>query len=151
LSTGPPASRDKRPQDGQGGGAHNVNIENFHYTASDIDALTRMAKVNPGLATAIVQQRDTENRREHVSYRFGLVSSAILVSSAAGACLVGLIIVGLFQTLVLVAVILAVAMLVRVVLTGEWSETSWFGWLVHLLARALGSRSASDDETGKQP
>jgi hypothetical protein len=123
----------------------------FTTPQATFDALTRMAKVNPGLATAIVQQRDTENRREHVSYRFGLVSSAILVSSAAGACLVGLIIVGLFQTLVLVAVILAVAVLVRVVLTGEWSETSWFGWLVHLLARALGSRNASDDETGKQP
>ena len=54
---------------------------------------------------------------------------------------------GFWTTLFAVALILAVALLIRVILTGEWSDTSWFGKLIDSLARALGSvDSAKDDD-----
>jgi hypothetical protein len=148
---GPPTRRDK---DGARTSSDNsgINIENLNYTASDVDALRRMAEVNPELAERIVDQRDRENQRENVSYRFGVVAASVLLIAILAFTFGCLAYVGFLATLGLIGVVLACALLVRVVLTGEWSETSWFGSLVHLLARALGSRTPPDNhEEGTLP
>jgi len=55
---------------------------------------------------------------------------------------------GIWTTLMAIGLILAVALLIRVILTGEWSETTWFGKLVGALSKALGSKdeAPTDDE-----
>ncbi|GAA4133814.1 hypothetical protein ACFFTN_06755 [Aminobacter aganoensis] len=47
---------------------------------------------------------------------------------------------GVLATLLAIGGILAIATLVRVILTGEWSDTSWFGKLVQAIAKGLGGR-----------
>jgi hypothetical protein len=119
---------------------------NLHYYASDIDALRRLAEVDPKLARRVVDQRDKESQRENVSYRFGVVGTFFLLALVLLTALTSLIHAGFLATLGMVVVILAAALLIRVVLTGEWSETTWFGGFVHSLARLLGSTKSGDDE-----
>src|SRR2546423_12443964 len=105
-----------------------------------------MAKENPSLAKRIVDQRDKENQRQNVSYRFGVVGACLLVGMVLSGTFFSLVYAGFWATVSLMGVALAFALVIRVVLTGEWSETTWFGSLVHLLARVLGSRDRGPDD-----
>jgi hypothetical protein len=144
---------DKIPQTGNGnsetrrvGGRPEIVLEPLNYN-SDIDALRRLAEVSPILARRVIDQRDRENLRENVSYRFAIVGTCVLLIAALALTFGCLAYVGFWATFGLIGVLFAVALLVRVVLTGEWSDTSWFGSLVHLLAKVLGSKSEPPDET----
>lgn len=124
----------------RGGGARYLSIGTLHYHGNDLAELRKIAEVSPELANKIVDQRDKEDSRANTSYRFGIVSSALLVSVALGAFSFLLLEVGVIPTLCAIGGVLAVALLIRVILTGEWSDTSWFGKLMHMLVKALGGK-----------
>ena len=133
--------------DSRGGNSNHLHIGHFHYTANDLAELRRTAETNPKLAAQIAENADRRDKRRHASERLGIIASvAILIFSMAS--IVAIIwTAGFWTTLFAVALILAVALLIRVILTGEWSDTSWFGKLIDSLARALGSvDSAKDDD-----
>lgn len=112
---------------------------NVHLHGNDLAELRKIAEVNPELAEKIVDQRDGEDIRAHASYRFGLVTVVGLLTILMGGFILCAYLFGLWTTLLLIALVLAVAVMIRVVLTGEWSDTTWFGQLVGGLAKALGS------------
>ena len=121
-----------------------MKIENLHLHANDLHALSKIAESDPELANKIVDQRDNEDRRYNTSYRFGVGASAVLVSVVVLSFTMTLINLGVWATLGLVRLALAIALLVRVILTGEWSETTWFGKFVGVTAKALGSKEKSN-------
>lgn len=116
----------------------NLNIENFHYHGNDLRELAKIADSNPRLAEKIIDQQGSFNARHHSSYRFGLCASLALVISTLAAVAYLMVNVGVVSTLGAVGIILAVALLIRVILTGQWSETSWVGKIFQMLAGALG-------------
>ena len=136
----------EKPDKAASGSANNSDtrilaIRELHYHGNDLAELRKIAEQNPALAAKIVDQRDQEDSRFNVSYRFGIVGSLVLVGMLLCSVTMLLINVGIWATLGLTVVILAVALLIRVILTGEWSDTTWFGKFVSLLAKALGSKS----------
>ena len=127
----PPGNQDDESadDDSRGGNSNHPHIGHFRYTANE---LADLWKVDPELAKQILKNTERQDRRRHTSERLGIIASVmILISSMAS----------------VVALILAVALLIRVILTGEWSDTSWFGKLIDFLARTSGAiDSAKDDD-----
>ncbi len=117
-----------------------IRIDNLHMYRNDLDSLADLAKIDPRLARAVVKQKDHENERENVSYRFGIVATSLLLGLGLVMLTVLLVFVGPLGTLLSIFVILALALAIRVILTGEWSETSWIGAGLSHLARILGSK-----------
>ncbi len=130
-------SQNERERDASNGNNH-LNINNFHYSANDMTELRKIAEQDPELARLVVTQRDKSDQREHTSERIGLVVASTL-GLATLAAIVSLIFYGgIFKLIVGVALIVVLSALVRVVLTGEWSDTSWTGQLLSKLSGLMG-------------
>lgn len=141
-----PLDPEKPDQNGKDAGETRVlAIDNLHLHANDIDSLRRLSEQDPDLARIIVDQRDTISRREHSSYRFGVVAAVLFVLGVLVALSYILVKVGIVLSIVLLIVILAIALLVRVILTGEWSDTSIIGKLTTALITALGGKPKDQD------
>lgn len=57
----------------------------------------------------------------------GMVTAGVTVLALIAAITVSIIYLGWWQSLLVAFIILACSLALRVLLTGEWSETSWFG------------------------
>ena len=139
-----PSDEPEKSEDGRPRGDNFLAIGHVHLYANDIAELRRLAEVNPDLAEKVIEQRDRENARIVGSYKLGLISSIVLLGLVLTAFTLMVIFRGIFETIVGIGFILATALLVRVVLTGEWSETSWVGKIVNALIKALGGQTGSD-------
>lgn len=122
-----------------------MSVENLHLHANDLHALARIAETDPELAKQIVNQRDEEDRRFNISYRFGIVGAVFLMFVILVALTVILLSLGAIAATVVIGIALGLALLIRVILTGEWSETTWFGKLVKSIRAGLGSVSDTED------
>ncbi|MCY1664593.1 hypothetical protein [Rhizobium sp. SL86] len=143
-----PSGSDPVSQDNENGrrdGGRFLAINNLHYHANEISELRRLAETNPELAEKIIDQRDRSEARVAASYNFGVGATVVLLTILLTAAVVTLAFGGVLHLLVLVAVLLAGSFLVRVVLTGEWSDTSWFGKLVTSMISVLGGKAPSDE------
>lgn len=127
-----------------------ISINDFHYHANDLAELRKIAEIDPRLAEMIIAQRDREHAREKASYTLGLISAFALLAMVLGAFGCLLIFVGLLETFAVVGGILAAALLVRVILTGEWSDTSWMGRFLNLFVKVLGGTPISEDDTTRR-
>ncbi|WP_141246486.1 hypothetical protein [Actibacterium ureilyticum] len=108
----------------------NVNalyVENFHYSPNSISELRRLAESNPELAEKIVDSQDRVARLYSISEWIGMVVSAVLGLSIIAGFVSMVVNLGWWQSLAFVLLMLATSHLLRTVLTGEWSETSWLG------------------------
>ena len=141
-----PSGRARGNNSGQHPDRHLVNIENLHLQANDLDALRRLAEVSPDLADKVVEQRDNANKRDHASFRLGVISASSLVVISILALSYVLVKLGVLASFLLISGVLAIALLIRVVLTGEWSETSWFGQTVQGITTLLGGKVNPPDE-----
>lgn len=122
-----PAQVDSSGEKTQRGAALNITIDTLHYQGNDIAELRKLAAQDPELARAVVAGRDKADRREHVSARLGMVLAGMLAIAAISGGVFIIVAIGWFQALVFVSVLLGGGHLLRVLLKGEWSETSWFG------------------------
>ena len=119
-----------------------LNVGQLHWHGNDIAELAKLASIDPELARRVVDQRDNEDKRANISYRFGVAAAVLLVGIIIFACSFLFVKVGIWSTLLTVALAIAVALLVRVILTGQWSDTTWFGRLVDALTKMLGSNGS---------
>lgn len=115
------------PSAGPGDRNVNVQIDNLHLQANDLDALRRLSEVDPELARDVLRQRDRINEREHVSDRMGMAAALVMGLALLVVVALGLFKLGFWLSVVLVLLLLGAGHFLRVVLTGEWSDTSWFG------------------------
>ena len=112
----------------------------FNYHESDLKELRRLADYSPELALGVLINDNKADERRHESYRMGLVCAVLLVGFGLTAITYLFVNLGVASGIVATLFLLALALFVRVILTGEWSETSWIGKLVDSLSRLLGSR-----------
>lgn len=136
-----PADEGPAEQSGHGWQSPLVAFRDLHYYGNDLSELRKLAEQNPKLAEKIIDQREASDVRRHVSYRLGLGTSVLFAALLFGGLGTFIVFVGIWNAIGVAIIILAVALLVRVVLTGEWSDTSWFSRAVQLLAKALGSNA----------
>lgn len=118
-----------------------VQIENLHLHASDIDALRRLSDSDPELARIVVDQKDKFDARHHGSYRFGLAVTVFFVLGVISLLTYALVNLGILLALLLLAALIATALLTRVILTGEWSDTSMIGKIIEALIKVLGGEA----------
>ena len=123
-----------------------LSIGTLNYQANDIAELGKLAERNPDLAHKIVEQRETEGRREHRSYRFALIVTSALILGIIASLTYLLSEVGPWATVGVIGVFLVIAAFLRVILTGEWSETSWVGVIVKAIVGRLGGKPRSDSD-----
>lgn len=104
-----------------------MNIENFHYSSNDLAELRRLAEVNPDLANKVVESQNEANRLHEVSERFGIGVAGALALAVVAGFVIFVVKLGWWQSIVFVLVLLGLSHVLRTILTGKWSETSWFG------------------------
>jgi hypothetical protein len=134
LSKTPSPPTGKNPPNNGGGapgeGGVNLNIENFHYTANELAELRRIAERNPELADKLVDHKERAEIREDKSFRLGLICASTIAIVLFGGVCYTIVQLGVWQSIVFVAAMLALSHILRSVLTGEWSDTSWFGKMI---------------------
>ncbi|MBA86112.1 hypothetical protein ACSSNL_13480 [Thalassobius sp. S69A] len=102
-------------------------VKDLHYHATSLTELRRLAETNPDLAEKVVDQEDRRHQREDSSFKLALIVTGFLATLMLTAFVSIAYLFGLFQSIGMIVFLLAVSHLLRVVLTGEWSETSWLG------------------------
>lgn len=111
----------------QNGNTLSVNVDTLNYQANDIAELRKLADNHPELAQQIINDRRHESEMAENSYRLGVVLTSILAIVILGVASWTLINLGWWQSIMFVAAMLGISHILRVILKGEFSETSWFG------------------------
>lgn len=142
--TGPSSS-----QSGEGPNNYTLNVEHLHYHADELEALAKLAASSPEVASRFIEAQDRAAQREHATYRFSIIVTSLLVVAVLTIITVFTIQVGVAVAALCIFIVLAIAFLLRVILTGEWSETSWVGGAVKAVTRALGGKPK--DEASEAP
>lgn len=138
-------SSNEKNENGRQDGGRFLAINHLHYHANELSELRKLAEVDISLAEKVIEQRESESRRVTGSYNFGLVCTVVLLGMVLFSIVGLLIVLGVIETLVAIVAIFALALLVRVILTGEWSDTSWFGKVINLILRSLGGKPSTDE------
>lgn len=122
-----PETNDGQTNSSSDGGGQHLYVDTLNYNASDLTELRKLAATNPDLAKKVLDLQDRKDRRKDRSYRLGLVFTCVLaiVIICSGTYL--LVNVGLWQALAFVCVLLGISHVLRAILKGEFSDTSWFG------------------------
>jgi len=111
----------------KGGESNALYVNTLNYNANDLTELRKLAESSPEIAGRVLENQERQHQRKENSYRLALlVAGVISLTLVAGGAyvLVGL---GWFQTLLFIAILLGSSHVIRAVLKGEFSDTSWFG------------------------
>jgi uncharacterized membrane protein len=137
-----PSGADGRPTNNL-----NVAVKNVHVYANDIHELTKLAEVDPELAHKLADQRERQSIREESSFRLGLVAALGLLATLIFGVVYVVINAGVVALALTIGVILATALLIRVIITGEWSETTWVGSFLKFALKKAGGSFPDDKKT----
>jgi hypothetical protein len=144
LPQNPDKPSSENNEGGRSQGGHFLAINHLHYHANDISELRKLAEVDPILAEKVIDQRDKENERIVGSYNLAVIATSVLLAFILGCGTMLIIFAGLIQTIAAVTLILAAALFMRVVLTGQWSDTSWFGKALSAAIKFMGGTPRDD-------
>lgn len=111
-----------------------------------MDGLVDLAKANPKIASQYIEAAERDNAREHASERFGIASVVLILALVILGTVFVFVSAGFLGLLGLTAIILASATMLRVIVSGEWSDTSWFGAFVNAIVKALGGKPVENDK-----
>lgn len=111
------------------GGGFSLHVKDFHYKANDLTELRKIAEQDPALAKQIVETRDGMHRRENNSALVGMVLASVVAISLIGGSVTALVLLGWWQAIVFASGLMFAGHFLRVLMTGQWSETSWIGKL----------------------
>lgn len=73
----------------------------------------------------------------------GMVTAGVILVSLIAAVTASIILLGWWQSLLVAFILLGAGLVLRVLLTGQWSDTSWFGQFIS------GNNKPSDDSDSK--
>ena len=130
-------------------GGQIVNIENYHYAGNDLAELAKIAAIDPNLAQRVVEQRDKSDQREHTSERIGMITIAGLSALTLLTILLLIFYGGVWELAIGILLIISLAVLARVILTGEWSDASWIGSTLNSVTKTFGGLPQDSDSEGK--
>lgn len=130
-------------RNGNGGNSYYVNITNAHLRTNNIDGYRRLAaECGVEFAEKVLESNERQDRRETAGLVIGMISAGLLAIALVLAVTASIILLGWWQSVLVALLLLACGMLMRVLLTGEWSETSWIG---KILSGNYHKPDASDD------
>jgi len=114
-----------------------------NYVANDISELRKLADDHPELAKQIVSDRSAQATLELNTERLGMILAVAFGIVLIAGTSVTLIQLGWWQSIMFVASLLGISHVLRTLLKGEFSDTSWFG---KLMAGAPSSGAKPDNE-----
>ena len=144
LPQNPDKPSSQNNESGRSQGDRFLAINHLHYHANDISELRKLAEVDPTLAEKVIDQRDKENERIVGSYNLAVIATSVLLAFILGCGTLLIVFAGLLKTMAAIALVLACALFIRAVLTGQWSDTSWFGKLLSAILKLLGGAPRQD-------
>ncbi len=104
--------------------------------------MKKLADNHPELADKITNDRLKIVLIEHNTERFGIFFASVVAIVLVIAAAFTLVELGWWQSFMFVAILLGVSHVLRTILKGEFSDTSWFG-------RMLGGKPGKDRNTDK--
>ena len=104
--------------------------------------MKKLADNHPELADKITNDRVKIVRIENNTERFGIFFASVVAIVLFIAAAFTLVELGWWQSFMFVAILLGVSHVLRTILKGEFSDTSWFG-------RMLGGKPGKDGNTDK--
>lgn len=130
-----PEGRSSNGRDGtRGAGAgpsYDVTIHgDVHLTPNDIAELRRLADSHPDLAAQVVKDRRDLAVLDNNTERLGMILAVLLGVSLIVGASVTLVKLGWWQSTMFVAALLGISHVLRTILKGEFSDTSWFGQIL---------------------
>ncbi len=141
MSSGPPKKLDTNDSEGTRAEETRIlNIDELHLHVNDLDALRRLNDSDPELARIVVDQQEKFDSREHSSFRFAVALTTFLVLGILLAGSYVFINLGVLPSIFLIMFFFLATAVVRVVLTGEWSDASWIGKAVLRIISIFGGR-----------
>lgn len=126
----PAPSNGKDDGGSSGDGGRHLYVDTLNYRANDLTELRKLAETNPDIAKQVLDLQDWKDRRKERSYRLGLVFTSLIAISILACGTYLLVNVGVWTTVAFVSVLLGISHVVRSILKGEFSETSWFGKII---------------------
>ena len=122
-----PSSSESGPEDNN---RYLTIYGDVHYTPNELSELKKLADDHPELAARIVSNRSQEVLLSHRTERLGMLLAVafglVLISGTAWT----LVSLGWWQSIMFVASLLGISHVLRTVLKGEFSDTSWFGQIM---------------------
>lgn len=116
---------------GSGGSGQHITIHgDVHYTPNDIAELKKLADDHPQLAAQIVSDRREQAISSQRTERLGMVLAVVFGVVLVAGTVWTLIGLGWWQSIMFVASLLGISHVLRTVLKGEFSDTSWFGQIM---------------------
>ena len=120
-------------------------IENAQINEHEARALAELSAVNPDLADLYVNRLKERDALEDSSEKFGLIIVAFVATCILICITLSIIFGSVISVGILVLLFVAGAFFFKVVISGEWSDTSWFGTAINGLVRMLGGKPTSED------
>ena len=115
---------------GEGGRRPTYDVQihgDVHYTPNDIAELRKLADDHPDLAKQIVHDRRLFAVLESNTERLGMFFAIVLGIALVAGTSYTLVRLGWWQSIMFVAALLGISHVLRTLLKGEFSDTSWFG------------------------
>ena len=110
-----------------GDGGQHLYVNTLNYQANDLAELRKLAETSPELASKLLDTQERQGARKENSYRLGLAVAGVITLAIIGGSSYVLVQIGWWQTVVFVLVLLGISHVLRTLLKGEFSDTSWFG------------------------
>lgn len=108
--------------------SYHLHLHNPHLHANDIDAYRRLAsECGIDFAEKVLASNERKDKREFRSFIVGMITAGGVLAVIIWSITATIIKLGWFPTLGVALLLLACSHVLRVLLTGEWSSTSWFG------------------------
>lgn len=113
--------------DGDLDGIKSLSVDVFNYNPNSLTELRKIAESNPDLASKIVDSQTKGMKWANISEWFGIAVAGALGLTAILGFVAIVVKLGWWQSVAFLALLLCVSHVMRTLLTGEWSDTSWFG------------------------
>ena len=120
-----------------------INIGTINYNPNSLTELRKIAEKNPSLAEKIVDSQYRAGRWFSISEIVGMSVAAMIALAGIAGFVFIVVKLGWWQSIVFILLMLGLSHLVRTILTGEWSDTSWFG---KILKRAGAPPAEGDNQ-----
>lgn len=123
---------------------YHLHLHDPKLRPAEIDAYRRLAaEAGIDFAEKVLASNERCDTREMRSMVVGMVTAGVILVSLIVAVTASIILLGWWQSLLVAFILLGAGLVLRVLLTGQWSDTSWFGQFIS------GNNKPSDDSDSK--
>lgn len=131
LPRDPSFQNEDGARNGSSGPSYDVTIQgDVHLTPNDISELRKLADTHPDLAKQIVKDRREFVVLDNNTERLGMVLAVFLGFALVAGTSYTLVQLGWWQSIMFVGALLGISHVLRTILKGEFSDTSWFGQIM---------------------